>query len=223
MDHSHRTYVLFVFSSLVTPDNCNSWLLRTVLRDEWNFTGVAFSDNSAVAMIYSSQHYAPVRPSHDLSQPADGGPRGVFKPQTSPGHLCCFLLTLPSFVFPSKTFALALQDPLSAAYLALNAGLDQDMASGGPFNNSWNYGDTVYAAYIPIARLQGLVTEEQINTALTRILVKRFKMGVDDPRSLDPWAHLGPDTIGAPPFLKLALQAGKRAEMLLCRGTHFSP
>lgn len=65
-----------------TPDNCNEFLLKQVLRQDWNFTGVAFSDNSGVAMISDDQHYA--------------------------------------------------SDHVHAAALALNAGLDQDMASGGP-------------------------------------------------------------------------------------------
>lgn len=65
-----------------TPDNCNEFLLKDVLRRDWNFTGVAFSDNSGVALIADGQHFA--------------------------------------------------KDHLHAAALALNAGLDQDMASGGP-------------------------------------------------------------------------------------------
>lgn len=65
-----------------TPDNCNELLLTKTLRQDWGYTGVAFSDNGAVVGISDNQHFA--------------------------------------------------LDHLHAAALALNAGLDQDMASGGP-------------------------------------------------------------------------------------------
>eukprot|EP00045_Choanoeca_perplexa_P009372 m.90012 g.90012 ORF g.90012 m.90012 type:complete len:69 (-) comp14871_c0_seq11:1603-1809(-) len=40
------------------PCNANAQLLTTILRDRWNFTGMAFSDNGGVVDLYDDQHYA---------------------------------------------------------------------------------------------------------------------------------------------------------------------
>jgi len=40
------------------PTCANEWLLKTKLREEWNFTGYIVSDCGALACIYNDHHYA---------------------------------------------------------------------------------------------------------------------------------------------------------------------
>lgn len=150
-----------------TPDNCNSFLMRDVLKQQWGFSGVAFSDNSGVPMIYTEQHFA-----NSYQQ---------------------------------------------AAVLALNASLDQDMASGGPggAGKPWNYGASIFQKELPAAVATGLASEGAMDEALRRILNIRFRTGHDDPVDMDPWQTLGPADIGSHAAGKLALKAAHESIVML--------
>jgi beta-glucosidase len=71
--------------------------------------------------------------------------------------------------------------PEASTAKALNAGCDLNCGCTYP--------------YLTVAHKQGLVSEEAINTALTRLLRTRFKLGIFDPPEQDPYKTLDRDTI----------------------------
>eukprot|EP00730_Choanoeca_flexa_P000724 TRINITY_DN10314_c0_g1_i2.p1 TRINITY_DN10314_c0_g1~~TRINITY_DN10314_c0_g1_i2.p1 ORF type:complete len:772 (+),score=165.11 TRINITY_DN10314_c0_g1_i2:86-2401(+) len=102
-----------------------------------------------------------------------------------------------------------------AAAMAMNAGLHQDMGSGGPSANGWQYGKTSFAQHLPDAVSSNMTSEDKVDKALMRVLERRFRTGFDDPIYLDPWADLGPETIGAPSHLDLALETSRASVVVL--------
>jgi hypothetical protein len=84
------------------------------------------------------------------------------------------------------------------------------MGSGGPASNgSWDYGKTSFAFNLPLAVNTSMTTEDKMDKALMRVLERRFRTGYDDPDYLDPWADLGPSTMGAQSHLDLALATAR--------------
>ena len=91
--------------------------------------------------------------------------------------------------------------PEESAALALNAGCDLNCGCTYPM--------------LTLARKKGLVSEEAIDTALTRLLRTRFKLGVFDPPEQDPYAALGAETINSGKHRALALEAARKSIVLL--------
>jgi hypothetical protein len=79
------------------------------------------------------------------------------------------------------------------------------MSGGGPGpNQTWEFGLTAFGQWLPEAVHLGLTSEEKMDAALKRVYERRFRTGADDPEFLDPWADLGPDTIGCDAHTQLA-------------------
>ncbi|MDR1100352.1 MAG: glycoside hydrolase family 3 C-terminal domain-containing protein [Treponema sp.] len=93
------------------------------------------------------------------------------------------------------------KSPEESAALALNAGCDLNCGCTYP--------------ELTVSHKKGLVTEEAIDTALTRLLRTRFKLGMFDPPEADPWAHLGRETINSEKHQALARQAAEKSIVLL--------
>jgi beta-glucosidase len=91
--------------------------------------------------------------------------------------------------------------PEESAALALNAGCDVNCGCTYPM--------------LTVAYKKGLVTEEAINTALTRLLRTRFRLGMFDPPGEDPYAGLGRDLINCEKHQNLALEAAQKSVVLL--------
>jgi beta-glucosidase len=91
--------------------------------------------------------------------------------------------------------------PEESAALALNAGCDLNCGCTYP--------------ELTVSYKKGLVTEEAINTALTRLLRTRFKLGIFDPPEEDPWGHLGRDLINNEKHQQLARKAAEKSIVLL--------
>jgi beta-glucosidase len=91
--------------------------------------------------------------------------------------------------------------PEESAALALNAGCDLNCGCTYP---------ELTAAY-----KKGLVSVEAIDTALTRLLRTRFKLGVFDPPAGDPWARLGREVINCEKHRDLAKKAAEKSVVLL--------
>ena len=91
--------------------------------------------------------------------------------------------------------------PEESAALALNAGCDINCGCTYP--------------YLTAAHEKGLVTEEAIDTALTRLLNTRFKLGMFDPPEKSPWFSLGREDINSVEHQRLALEAAKKSMVLL--------
>ncbi|MDR0410984.1 MAG: glycoside hydrolase family 3 C-terminal domain-containing protein [Treponema sp.] len=91
--------------------------------------------------------------------------------------------------------------PEDSASLALKSGCDL------------NCGCTYPA--LTAACKQGLVTEEQIDTALTRILRTRFKLGMFVPPAEDPYAYLDRSVINCEKHQQIAREAAQKSIVLL--------
>ncbi|MDR1301909.1 MAG: glycoside hydrolase family 3 C-terminal domain-containing protein, partial [Treponema sp.] len=99
--------------------------------------------------------------------------------------------------------------PEASAAKALNAGCDLNCGCTYP--------------YLTVAYKQGLVSEEAINTALTRLLRTRFKLGMFDPPEQDPYKTLGRDTINCENHRVLALEAAYKSVVLLKNDKNLLP
>ena len=90
-----------------------------------------------------------------------------------------------------------------AAELALNAGVDMDMQGG------------VYNAYLPELVKEGKISEEQINTAVRRILEAKWNLGLFE----DPYRYLDKkrekNIVLSQEMMDHSLEAGKRSIVLL--------
>jgi beta-glucosidase len=93
------------------------------------------------------------------------------------------------------------KSPEESAALALNAGCDLNCGCTYP--------------ELTVSRKKGLVTEEAIDTALTRLLRTRFKLGMFDPPEEDPWSRLGREVINSEKHQRLARQAAEKSIVLL--------
>jgi beta-glucosidase len=91
--------------------------------------------------------------------------------------------------------------PEESAALALNAGCDINCGCTYP--------------QLTVAYKKGLVTEEAINTALTRLLRTRFKLGMFEPAGSGKYDSLGREVINCDAHQQLALKAAEKSVVLL--------
>jgi len=90
-----------------------------------------------------------------------------------------------------------------AAKAAIEAGLDLEC------------GDDVYKNFLYKAYEDGLVEEESINLATSRVLETRFKLGVFDPVENNPYSKISPDVIASEKHQELATEASRQSIVLL--------
>ncbi len=92
-----------------------------------------------------------------------------------------------------------------AAAVALLAGLDLncDFGRGGPFT------------VLPAAVAKGLVTEADVDRALTRVLTYRFKLGMFDPADKVPYSKYTLADLDTPAHSALSLRAARESIVLL--------
>ena len=93
------------------------------------------------------------------------------------------------------------QDAVEAAAMALNAGCD--ISCGVTYDK------------LVEALQRGLVSEAQIDMALHRTLLTRFKLGVFDPPEMVPYASILPSVICSPKHRRLAREAARKSIVLL--------
>lgn len=91
--------------------------------------------------------------------------------------------------------------PEAAAAAAVKAGCD--ICCGSDFNA------------LVRAVQHGLITEDQIDTALTHALTIRFRLGLFDPPDRDPYAKIGLDQNDTPQHQALALKVAEESIVLL--------
>jgi beta-glucosidase len=101
------------------------------------------------------------------------------------------------------------QSPEESAALALNAGCDVNCGCTYP--------------YLTVSHEKGLVTEEAIDAALTRLLRTRFKLGMFDPLEQSRWASLGRELINGEKHRNLALEAARKSIVLLKNDKNLLP
>jgi beta-glucosidase len=116
--------------------------------------------------------------------------------------------------------------PEEAAAAAVKAGCD--VSSGGMGNvdrargpasqpghvNAGIKGGAAFSA-LPAAVKNGLISEDQVNVALTRELTLRFRLGLFDPPENVPWSKLGMEVVDTSQHRALALKVAQESIVLL--------
>lgn len=166
--------VMGAYSALYGKPCCaNPWLLNEVLREQWGFDGLVFSDGGAIGDIWAEHKYVPgpleaaavaVKNGCDVSS---GGMQEFHENQLKPGHQ--------------------------------NAGIK----GGRAFQ------------YLPEAVKKGLLTEADVDRAVTREIVLRMRMGLFDPPEMSPWAKIGIEQKETPEHRALALEVARKSMVLL--------
>jgi len=103
-----------------------------------------------------------------------------------------------------------------AAAMSLKAGLDLECA--GYCSDCYMYRD-----FLPKAYSMGKVTESEINTAAFRVLRARFKLGLFDDPSLNPYASISPSVVGSAKHQQLALETARQSIVLLKNSNNILP
>lgn len=93
------------------------------------------------------------------------------------------------------------ETPAEAAAMAFKNGTDINCGSVSP--------------YLKEAVEQGLISEEEINIAVKRLLLARFKMGQFDPDAMVPFASIPYEVVDSEEHRQLALEAAHKSMVLL--------
>lgn len=119
----------------------------------------------------------------------------------------------PGFLYQPHNYAPTRED---AAAMALKAGLDLECSG---------YCDEcfIYRDYLPKAYEMGKVTESEITSATFRVLRARFKLGLFDDPSLNPYTSIPPSVIGNPEHKQLALETARQSIVLLKNANNILP
>jgi beta-glucosidase len=119
----------------------------------------------------------------------------------------------PGFLYSPHNYAPTRED---AAAMAIKAGLDLECS--GYCNECFIFRD-----YLPKAYNMGKVTESEINTAAFRVLRVRFKLGMFDDPSLNPYTRISPSVIGNTEHQKLSLVTAQQSIVLLKNSSNLLP
>ncbi|RPJ59587.1 MAG: glycoside hydrolase family 3 protein [Acidobacteria bacterium] len=99
--------------------------------------------------------------------------------------------------------------PEEAAALAFKTGVDTNCGSTSP--------------YLKGAVEKGLITEAQIDQALTTLLKTRFRLGLFDPPERNPYTKIGPEVINSQEHRDLAREAAQKSIVLLKNKNNLLP
>ncbi|MDG1805143.1 glycoside hydrolase family 3 C-terminal domain-containing protein [Flavicella sp.] len=95
-----------------------------------------------------------------------------------------------------------------AAAMAIKAGVDQEC-----YRNATKKAPMVYA--LPTSIEEGLITEEEVNVSVRRMLKLRFRTGDFDDPSLNPYSKIPRSVLECDAHKKLALKAAEQSIVLL--------
>ncbi|GAT62574.1 glycoside hydrolase family 3 C-terminal domain-containing protein [Paludibacter jiangxiensis] len=76
---------------------------------------------------------------------------------------------------------------------------------------------------LPEAVKRGLITEKEIDQALSKLLVTRFKLGLLDPVNNNPYSKIGEEVIGCKKHVDLAYEAAAKSIVLLQNKNNLLP
>jgi len=80
-----------------------------------------------------------------------------------------------------------------------------------------------YQNHLVNAVAEGLLSEEHIDTAVSRLLAARFRLGMFDPQELVPYTQISSETIDSKKHRELALQTARESIVLLKNENNFLP
>lgn len=103
----------------------------------------------------------------------------------------------------------AAKDEVEACALAIKSGVDLDC--GDEFRS------------LPEAVKRGLVTEKEIDQALSKLLTTRFQLGLLDPVNNNPYSKIGEEAIGCKKHIDLAYEAAAKSIVLLQNKNNLLP
>lgn len=101
------------------------------------------------------------------------------------------------------------EDPVLATAMAIKAGNDSD--------------DAEFERNIPLAVQRGLLTEQDVDGALRRVLRVGFRLGAFDPPENTPYSKLTMDVVRSPAHLELAEKVAAESVTLLSNRNDFLP
>lgn len=101
------------------------------------------------------------------------------------------------------------EDPVVATAMAIKAGNDSD--------------DAEFQTNVPLAVKRGLLTEKDVDLALTRVLRVGFRLGAFDPPESSPYNKIGMSVVRSPEHLALALKTAQESITLLSNRNAFLP
>lgn len=119
----------------------------------------------------------------------------------------------PDYIYSKHNYVLSRDD---AAAIAMKAGLDLECAG-------YCTECSIYRDYLPKAYESGKVTESEINNSAFRVLRARFKLGLFDDMSLNPYTKISPLIVGCTLHQKLALETARQSIVLLKNEDSFLP
>ncbi len=100
--------------------------------------------------------------------------------------------------------------PEQAAAVAVKAGTEVDLRS-------------TYPNYLYKAVKAGLISEKEIDTAVTRILTVKFRLGMFDPQSMVPYSKIPYSVVNSIQHRELALKTALESVVLLKNQDHILP
>ena len=103
----------------------------------------------------------------------------------------------------------AAKDEVEACALAIKSGVDLDC--GNEFQS------------LPEAVKRGLVTEKEVDQALSKLLTTRFQLGLLDPVNNNPYSKIGEEAIGCKKHIDLAYEAAAKSIVLLQNKNNLLP
>lgn len=101
------------------------------------------------------------------------------------------------------------QDNIESVALAIKSGVN--LCCGDEFKD------------VPNAVKKGLITEKEVDEALSILLRTRFKLGLFDPINKNPFSQIEEDVIGCPKHIDLAYEAAAKSLVLLQNNNNVLP
>jgi beta-glucosidase len=188
---AHVGTVMGAYSALNgTPDCADPFLLTDLLRKQWGFDGVVFSDGGAIGDVWVAHKYVPT-PEEAAAAAVKAGC------DVSSGGMG----QVPSATAPSVSTSSA--SAPGAAKSQKPPAVNDGLRAGRAYS------------YLVQAVQKGLISENEIDTSVSRELRLRFRLGMFDPPSLVPWSTLGVAEIDTPEHRACALKVAQESMVLL--------